>query len=435
MSGVGYVWRKLHQQFTEFIKKAESGVSKINFRQDQRIVLRERRPAALGIRLQWANGILRLDVECGRQVAIPLNNRACFESESFREGLELVTRTINNSTALTDARRKIIAGLAIKFLVNRLRIAYYARRHPEILSRPIERPLVILGVPRTGTTALSHLLSLDPSRRPLLDWEAPDSVPPPTQETLRTDPRCLALKEENKTFLDTPAEMHFLQPDLPTECIISHAHDFKSILWYGIAENPEYTKWLIDCDMTSAYAFHKLQLQVLQAHTHGRWTLKAPAHSLAIPTLRKFYLDARIIWTHRDPYTAFASACSFTGATRATFAEFNQSAMGESFLALFTQHLARPMAYHAKAGSGSLYNLHYVDFMRDPIGEVRKIYDWLGDPLSPELETRFHKWVAQNKKGKFGKHSYDLERFALTKEMLRPRFADYIARYNVTLDS
>jgi hypothetical protein len=351
-----------------------------------------------------------------------------FDSESFRDGLEIVARNLTTSRELTDVGRQTVAGIATNLLANRLRIADYARRHPELRERPIERPLVILGVPRTGTTALSHLLAADPQRRSYLHWEAFDSVPPATQETLTTDPRCLAMKDHDTSSLATPSEIHVLAADLPTECIIAHAHDFKSMLWVGIAEDPVYAEWFLHCDMNSAYAFQRLQLQVLQAHTTGRWVLKAPAHALAIPTLLETFPDAQIVWTHRDPFKAFASGCSISAHSRRSFADSDDAVVARSFLVFFKEHLRRAMAF-AEQHPGFIHDLRYTDFVRDPLGEVRRLYAWLGDPFTAQLETRIRDWLIRNQGEKHGQHQYSLERFDQSTEKLGPYFQPYIDRY------
>jgi hypothetical protein len=353
------------------------------------------------------------------------------DSDSFREGLDILTGHLAVARELNDTGRQTIAGIAAAMLANRLRVADYARRHPEILRRAIEAPVIILGMPRTGTTMLSHLLSVDPDRRSLLRWEAFDSVPPATEATLKTDPRCVAMKETDRSGVTSASEIHLERADLPIECIVVLAHDFKSVLWAGMVESRQYTQWFLNCDMTSSYAYHKLQLQVLQSHTHGRWALKAPSHGLFIPTLRKTYPGARIVWIHRDPYKAMGSVCSLIAESRRAFGYVDETTIGPSSVELFKQHLLRPMAIQQQEGQGSMYNLHYAALVRDPIGEMRRLYRWLGDEFTERVEGNMHAWLREYPQGKFGRHYYDLERFGLSVEELRPHFQDYVDQYGV----
>jgi hypothetical protein len=354
-----------------------------------------------------------------------------FDSESFREGLDIIARHLPRDRSLTDAGRGAIVQMAIALLRNRLLVADYARRHPEVLERAIARPVVILGMPRTGTTMASYLLGLDPDRRSLLYWEACNCVPPARAGQLTTDPRCLAMKQQYDSAFLTSPEIHLEQPDLPTECIFVLAHDFKSILWQASVRSAEYEDWLLKTDMHSAYAYHKLQLQVMQHHTRGIWSLKAPAHALSIPVLKHFYPDARIIWAHRDPYKAMASTCSVISKSRGGLGQVDESSIGPAGIETFSQHLQRAMAYDIGSGSNTIHHLHYAEMMRDPLAQMRKLYDWLGDALSPKLEAAMREWIGANPQGKFGVHAYGLERFGLTVEMLRPHFEPYVSRYHV----
>ncbi len=353
-----------------------------------------------------------------------------FDSDSFREGLDIVASAIAASKTLHDDGRAILTGLITGMLINRLRIAEYARSQPVILQAPIVRPVIIFGMPRTGTTLLSHLLAADPNRRSLLRWEAYDSVPPATQETLTTDPRCLAMKAADKT-VSTPPELHLEQADLAIECSIPLAHDFKNIMWSGLLQDPAYQRFLLQTDLGSAYRFHRLQLQVLQSYTIKNWTLKAPSHAMGLPALLETYPDAQLIWTHRDPYCAIASACSVTAASRRSFGQVDEAKLGPEMIPLMQAHIDRPMALRASASPAAMFDLHYAELLRDPMAGIRAIYQWLGDRLTPEAETAMQVWLSANPQGKFGKHEYGLGRFGLNLNQLHAAFADYVAQYGV----
>jgi hypothetical protein len=355
---------------------------------------------------------------------------ASFDSDSFREGLDIVAGGIAASQALHAQGRAILTGLITGMLINRLRIAEYARNHPAILQTPIARPVIIFGLPRTGTTLLSHLLACDANRRSLLRWEAYDSVPPATQETLTTDPRCLAMKAADNT-VSTPPELHLEQADLPIECSIPLAHDFKNIMWAGLLEDPVYQHFLLQTDLQSAYRFHRLQLQVLQSHSLKNWALKAPSHAMGLQALLETYPDARLIWTHRDPCRAVASACSVTAASRKSFGQVDEKRLGPEMLPLLQAHIERPMALRAAAQPAAMFDLHYAQLQRAPMASIRALYHWLGDRLTPAAEAAMQAWLTANPQGKFGKHAYGLERFGLNRGQLRGAFADYVTQYGV----
>jgi len=356
-----------------------------------------------------------------------------FDSESFREGLDLVTHNLTTNPTVSDAGRQMLAGVSVACLANRLRAADYARRHPEALARGVDRPVFILGAPRTGTTLTSHLLAADPIWRPLLRWEALNSVPPPTQDTLRTDPRCLAQKEAENKALQSASHIHHEEADTPTECVIVHAQDFKSLMFDVASDDPIYARWILGCDLEPTYRYHKLLLQVLQSSTRGRWMLKAPSHALFVHDLLKVYPDARLVWTHRDPYRALGSLCSLISAYRRMFADVDEARLGAQYLEHFKLHLARPQEVDEQ-DPDRIYHLHYASLVNDPIKELRRLYGWLGEELTPDAGTAVQSWLKQNPQGKYGKHQYQLETYGLSLDRLRPHLQPYVERYKVALE-
>jgi hypothetical protein len=292
----------------------------------------------------------------------------------------------------------------------------------------------VMGMPRSGTTVASNLLAQDPGRRSLLLWESWQSVPPPTTATLRTDPRALAWLEEQHRELaaETHVRPHFEWADGPTEDIRLHQQDFKALAWEMWLPVPEYSRWIMQADATSAYEYQKLVLQILQSRAPGTWSLKMPSHALQIEWLVEVFPDARLVWTHRDPYRAFASLASMK--TRRW-----ERGTGYASLDWFREHypwqlaeqLNRPTRVRQRIGRDRIYDLHYADMMRDPIGELRRLYAWAGDEFTPEVESRMAAWLAENPQGRFGKHEYDLDQFGVTKHELEPWFADYLATHDV----
>jgi hypothetical protein len=196
-------------------------------------------------------------------------------------------------------------------------------------------------------------------------------------------------------------------------------------------EDPAYQHFLLRTDLRSAYQFHRLQLQVLQSHTLKDWALKAPSHAMGLDALLATYPDARLIWTHRDPYRAIASVCSVTAASRKSFGQVEEQKLGLEMIPLMQAHIERPMALRASVQPPAMFDLHYAQLLRDPMGSVRALYSWLGDRLTPDAEAAMQAWLAANPQGKFGKHEYGLQRFGLKLSQLHGVFADYVAQYGV----
>ncbi|MGL4565349.1 MAG: sulfotransferase family protein, partial [Halioglobus sp.] len=243
------------------------------------------------------------------------------DSDSYREGLDVFLADINAGqppeAALQRTRGEVVKNLAI-----RLKVTAYLDERPELLQRPVERPIFVFGIPRTGTTLLSNLLAADPARRSPLTWEIDDPVPPPARDMLYTDPRALARLEIERQMLAARPEMgkYYRNSAIyPNECVYIMAQDFKTLMWESRCNQLQYRDWLLQTDMTSAYRYHKRFLQLLQAEAPGSWNLKMPSHALWIPTLLTVYPDARLIWTHRDPLSALGSFCSIISLAQNSF--------------------------------------------------------------------------------------------------------------------
>ena len=371
-----------------------------------------------------------------------LVNKACkksglgpYENTSYREGLEVLIREINACEATTEVTFEKLEPIIIETLVNRFRVEDYVGKHPGVLDQPIEKPIFLFGIPRTGTTISNHLLGTDKTRRSLLNWEVLDSVPPPTTETLYTDPRCANKRKQQEAMLAANPDVvipHWEYADDPTECTFILAQDFKAMSWEARLPMPGYSKWVLECDMTSAYEYHKKLLQVLQSTAPGIWNLKMPSHSVYVSTLLKVYPDARLIWTHRDPYKTFASSCSLNKFSQAvTGVDPDPLYIGNNAARRLGAHLNGAMAAKDKLGDNVIYDLHYADMMRDPIAEMRKLYAWLGDEFTAEVETGMQQWLDDHPKGKHGDHTYSLEEYGLSVDKLKPVFGEYVERFNV----
>jgi len=357
-----------------------------------------------------------------------------FESQSFREGLDIVVSDVNKADwpewGLTH-----VEDTAAHLLGLRLKIDDYLRQHPEALEVPVKAPVIVMGIPRTGTTLSSNLLGADPNRRSLLSWVADDPVPPPATDKLHTDPRALAaLEAERRSRAEDPAAARFYMASaiFPSECISVLSQDFKSMHWEALGRLPAYSEWIWSADMTSAYDHHRRFLQVLQHAAPGPWNLKMPSHAMHIRYVLKAYPDARLVWTHRDPYTAVGSICSVIANVHLRTQDTPDEAwLGELYPRQLAEHARRIMQVRAEIGHDRVYDLHYASTMRDAVGTMRDLYAWLGDEFTPQVEGAMTRWLQENPQGKWGKHAYKLDRYGLTKEFLEPLFADYLANYDV----
>lgn len=357
---------------------------------------------------------------------------------SWREGLEILLKDHARENRLTERGWASVRGRYIDCLAARMTVDDYHRRHPELARQEIVRPVFILGLPRTGTTMVSYLMESDPANRSMLRWEAYNLAPPAAPGELRSDPRCLAEVAKDELILKGAAKVaaaHFEPGDSPTECVHLLAQDFRSLMLAVITTTPTYHDWLLFTDMEPAFAHRKRALQILQSTNPGRWVIKMPSDSLFVHQLFKTFPDARVIWTHRDPYAAAASSFGMRGLSR-PFSEIDAGAeyMRRHFPLQFAFHLSRPLEV-SQERPDDFYHLYYDTLIADPLAEMRQVYQWLGDEWTGEAEAGMRGWLADNPQNKRGKHTYSFADWGITRQDMAPYFSDYLRAHPVAREA
>jgi hypothetical protein len=351
------------------------------------------------------------------------------QNDSWREGLEILLRDHKKADALTERGWSLLRARYTEALATRMRVDDYIRHNPHVTEVPVKRPVFILGIPRSGTTMASYLLDCDPANRALLKWEAYNVTPPAAAGKLRSDARCLAEKAQDELIIKANpqgAAQHFEAGDGPTECVHLLAQDFKSLMFAVLSTTPTYHDWILLCDMLSAFTHRQRVLQILQSTNPGRWMLKMPSDALFIRTLFKAFPDAKVIWTHRDPYATFASSMSMRGHSRPIFnKDADVGYMQQRFPLQLALHLTRPLEL-SRERPNDIYDLYYDDLVADPLAQMKQIYAWLGDPWTDATETGMQTWLTENPQGRFGQHRYSLAQWGFTKRDLEPYFSDYL---------
>lgn len=355
--------------------------------------------------------------------------------DNILEGLDVLVDSINREAKLTEAGASRWEGMMVATLANRLRVEDWLASHPELLERPVEKPLFVFGLPRTGTTLTINLLNADPARRCFLRWEAFNSAPPAAAGELSSDPRYLAEQERlNMSLKYAPhiSAIHHEDADSPTECQFAMSPSFCAQYYDSVLHIPSYRDWFFNTSYLPAFRYHKRLLQLLQANNAGRWTLKNPWHPLFLDDMTSVYPDAQLAMTHRDPADVVGSACSLVFNVRKMFsAEVDPIEVGTALVQTFDLMIERMLTYREKHGQDSIHDIQYEDQVRDPIGEMRKLYARFDEPFTAEAEAGMTAYLAGNPQGKHGKHSYTLEDYGLTREGVHAHFKDYCERFSI----
>lgn len=352
------------------------------------------------------------------------------------EGLDILARASTDEARLSPAGAMRWRENLIGILCNRLRIVDYLKRKPELLQRPVDRPMFVFGLPRTGTTLTINLLSADPMRRCLLRWEALQPVPPAKKGELQTDLRCGAQRQMLDAMLKIAPQIaaaHFEEADSPTECQYAMQLSFCAEIFDSILNIPSYSDWFLHkTGYRHAFEFHKQLLQLLQEHNGGRWTLKNPWHPLFLDDLHAVYPDAQLVMTHRDPVEVVGSACGLLRLVRPMYSDrVEMQEIAQTLLQTFDLMIERQNAFRDRHGERAIYDIQYLEQLRDPVGTMRKVYAHFGEPLSSEAEARMTRLAQENPQHKHGRHQYSLEAFGLNAADIRARYRDYCERYAI----
>jgi hypothetical protein len=363
-----------------------------------------------------------------------------FGPPAFRDGLAVLCESIDDEARLNELGEVAVRETVVNSLANRLRVFDWIRRHPEVARERIEPPIIVIGMFRAGTTFLSQLLDQDPHNRALLRWEASDSAPPPSPANFRSGPRVDAARLSNDMLEELNPRMkaiHHEDAAGATECIAVMSQDFKSLSWEAITNVPAYSRWLLATDQRSAYEYHRSTLQVLQSGgVRGRWTLKSPHHAIALDALTAVYPDARLVLLHRDPVVLCASVCSLISTLSATFSDADHTTyLPEHWTAMLEESVKRIEAFRAGHPEHPIVDVQYADLVHYPLRTVEDLYAACGEELDAGARDAMAAYVTAHPKTEFGTHGYDPAEFGLDAGKLTERFAGYVDRYDVAVES
>jgi hypothetical protein len=349
-----------------------------------------------------------------------------FGDDSFREGLELLLASLCDEARLNARGEAYIYARIATTLSQRLQVEDWYRRHPEIDDVEFLPPLIGLGLPRTGSTALSVLLAQDPAIRYLRRWESSQPCPPPSTVT-GPDPR-IPLDEHNKvgSRAHVPTGTH-----APMECLELMTLDFKSHIFQAFAQIPSYSAWLVQkADLTSTYAYQRRVMKLLSWGEPPRpWRLKSPSHVLWLDALNEAFPDARFVMTHRDPTDVILSVADVYADLVGGFTDhLDRRYLGQLNVEHWSVGMQRALRFRDGEADKRFYDIDFRAMQADPIYQVRGLYAWLGEPVGDEFESRMRTWWAEAAAEREPSSHADPVEFGIDLDKVRPLFADYVAR-------
>ena len=364
-----------------------------------------------------------------------------YGSDSFRPGLTKLMESIESDGRLTLFGRYFAKRQMLELLSHRLELVDYRKRHPEIASEVIRRPLFILGLPRTGTTLLYGLLAEDPANRAPLSWEFDDPCPPAETETYESDPRIARTQKRFDQVGRLAPGFQAIHPVgalMPQECIVPTASEFMSIRFQMSFDVSSYDDWLLEQDMSATYGYHRRFLQHMQScHMAERWILKSPGHLGAIETLFDTYPDAMVVQTHRDPIRVIPSVANLEYTMRMIASdEVDPVRVGRHMIHVWSKLLEQGMEARARhpEREAQILDLSMQEVVGDPIACVAKIYRTFEIDFSPEARERMQRYLDVHPKNEFGIHRYSLEAFGLEEDEVNAAFKGYRERFELAAE-
>jgi Sulfotransferase family len=361
-----------------------------------------------------------------------------FGADCFRDGLERLVAAAAATARFNTFGAAAFEAQLVDLLGQRLKVEDWHRRHPEIAEEQIVAPLIGLGLPRTGSTALACLLGEDPAARSLHNWEAMNPTPPPAFAPETATERIALAEAAMERRAALFPRMQQLLPSTarsPTECQLFMGHDFKSQLFAAFAWIPVYAEWLeTQADLEPTYLYLKRVLQLLQwrAARPVRWRLKNPTHSLFIISLSKVFPDARYVMTHRAIAEVIPSVADvYFELSQAYSDHANRAALAELNTASWDRAMRRMIAYRDAGNEHRFFDLAFRPFMRDPFPQLERLYAWLGEELTTETRAAMLAWRTNAPREKVDR---DVDAYRIDPAALTTRFAFYHRRFAGVLD-
>ncbi len=360
-----------------------------------------------------------------------------FGPDDYRERLDVYLAALREIDGLHAAGVVNFYGQLLQLLKNRLLFTDLLRRHPEIDDIRTEPPVVIAGLPRTGTTYLHNLLAAPPTFRTMPYWESVEPFPLPSEAALgraEPDPRRarmdVAVGLINTVMPHFP-QMHEMTTDHVHEEIQLLANDFSTMFFETLADVPRWRDYYRAHDQTPHYAYLARQLKAMQFLRGGRrWLLKSPQHLEQVPVLDRVFPGSIVVFTHRDPVpVALSMVAMITYSARMHRSPVPVEQIAASWIDRLEQMLTALVRDRDTIGPQRSADIRFDDFMADEVGVAERVYALAGEPFTEEARRAVADYLAGHRRGRLGNVETSYETFGLSEDSLRARFAPYVERF------
>ena len=366
-----------------------------------------------------------------------------FGADDFRARLRVWLQAANEDRELSPVGRLSVFGNCVRLLSNRLRLEDLLRRHPEILDVPIDQPIIVAGLPRSGTTHLLNLLAADTRLRSLPYWESLEPIPIRGEGPGRDgrDPRylrCQTAHQQQAARMPLLRAMHDMPPEHIHEEIELQELDFATYELEWLADVPRWRDYYLTLDQRPHYAYLKKALQALQwLRGPDRWVLKSPQHLEQLRPLCATFPDATVVVTHRDPVAVIRSAITMLAyGDRMRRTRIDLSALAAYWIDRIERLLRASVRDHNHVPAAQRVDVLFHEFMADDRATVARIYDRAGLPLTADAQASLDDVLRANPRGQHGQVRYDLQAdFGLDPAVIRARFAFYFDRFPVQVEA
>ncbi len=355
-----------------------------------------------------------------------------FGDPAFRERLDLLCTALRTEADLSDTGVAVVFEQLTGNLVNRLRLEALIAAHPEIESVEVDKPIIICGLPRSGTTHLHNLIAADPGIRSLPYWESLEPFPSPEEpgEQARRD-RCaigLDMVDQSMPYFK---RMHEMTVDHAHEEIQLLANDISGMLFETTYYIPSFAAHYKATDQRPSYAYLKRSLQALQWLRGGsRWVLKSPQHLEQFPTLYETFPDATFVVTHRDPTEVTRSMATMVAyGSRMARAHPDPHTLGRYWLDRADDLLNGCLRDRDVLPAGQSIDIRFGDFMADEQGTLRAVYDLAGRPYDDAVRSAMTAFIAAHPRGRHGEVIYDFGALGLDPDDVAQRLSAYRQRF------